>query len=216
MAPPAAPRHWSEAVNWIWVPHYDDIERVGGIVLFRKTFHLVDIPSSCIVNVSADSRYRLFVNGTSVSFGPAKSHLGEWNYESIDIASFLKAGQNIICARVLRYSPRHSGNLSLIRATIPGFILHTSDLVSVHAKGYPPCALCLEYMLMFRRIRLKTYLRILLGVVVTMIPSLFAQQMLGTGVWDHHCFLLTRRLTGARRRGIGPPLTLTTPHGRTQ
>lgn len=92
---------------------------------------LESIPKQCIVNVSADSRYRLFVNGRSASFGPAKSHLGEWNYETIDIASLLKKGGNVIAARVLRYSTMHSGNMSLVRAVIPGFILHSEDLVSV-------------------------------------------------------------------------------------
>lgn len=89
------------------------------------------IPKHCIVNVSADSRYRLFVNGRSASFGPAKSHLGEWNYETVDIAPFLRNGENLIAARVLRHSTMHSENMSLVRAVIPGFILQSEDLVSV-------------------------------------------------------------------------------------
>ncbi|KAJ5553454.1 hypothetical protein N7494_002832 [Penicillium frequentans] len=121
-------RHWSELVPWIWTPNWDDMKNVAGIVQFRKTFDLSSIPSECIIHISADTRYRLYVNGQSVCFGPAKSHLGEWNYETIDIAPFCLPGKNVIAARVLRYSPRHSGNMSFIRGIIPGLILHSDNL----------------------------------------------------------------------------------------
>lgn len=62
----------------------------GKFVLFRKVFHIQNTDSSeCIVRVSADTRYRLFVNGNSVSFGPYKSYPSRWYYETVDIAAQL-------------------------------------------------------------------------------------------------------------------------------
>lgn len=125
--------HWSEDVDWIWVPRWNEMKEAARIVQFRQTFTLGQAPDHCLINVSADTRYRLYVNGKSVCFGPAKSHLGEWNYESIDIAPFCTAGRNVIAVRVLRYSPLYAGNMSLTRGIIPGFILHCEDVVSYNS-----------------------------------------------------------------------------------
>ena len=50
--------------------------------------------------MSADNRYKLFVNEKLVSLGPARGDLTHWNFETVDIAPYLQAGQNIIAARV--------------------------------------------------------------------------------------------------------------------
>jgi hypothetical protein len=64
-----------------------------------------------------------------VCFGPAKSYLGAWNYETVDIASFCQVGRNAIAVRVLRYSSQFAGNMSLPRAIHPGLIVHSATLV---------------------------------------------------------------------------------------
>ena len=107
--------------NWIWTAQYDDTDEPGRFVLFRRCFNLDVIPSQCEVQVSADTRYRLFVNGHRASFGPCKSYPTRWYYESVDIGPFLVKGQNVIAAKVLRFSPRHIGSSSMIRAITPGF-----------------------------------------------------------------------------------------------
>jgi len=56
-----------------------------------------------VIHVSADNRYRLFVNGTAVCFGPARSDLNHWNYETLDIAPFLKPGKNLMAAVVWNF-----------------------------------------------------------------------------------------------------------------
>ncbi|HET6994405.1 MAG TPA: alpha-L-rhamnosidase N-terminal domain-containing protein, partial [Chitinophagaceae bacterium] len=74
-----------------------------GVYHFRKTFVLDQQPSSFIVHVSADNRYKLYVNGEMVSFGPARSDVYNWNYETVDIASYLKAGKNVLAAVVWNF-----------------------------------------------------------------------------------------------------------------
>ena len=71
-----------------------------GVYKFRKSFDLAVKPSSFIIHVSADNRYKLFVNGKEVSQGPARGDLYFWNFETVDIAPHLINGNNIVAALV--------------------------------------------------------------------------------------------------------------------
>lgn len=71
-----------------------------GVYLFRKTLELDKKPGSYVVHLSADNRYKLFVNETLVSSGPARSDLFYWNYETVDLAKWLKPGKNTVAAIV--------------------------------------------------------------------------------------------------------------------
>jgi alpha-L-rhamnosidase len=53
-----------------------------------------------VVHVSADNRYRLYVNGVQVSSGPQRSDVAHWRYETVDLAPNLRAGRNVIAALV--------------------------------------------------------------------------------------------------------------------
>ncbi|GAB3960726.1 hypothetical protein GCM10028805_58580 [Spirosoma harenae] len=83
-----------------WIVHPTAPVRQYGIFHFRKAIDLGQKPARFIVHVSADNRYRLFVNGKSVALGPARSDLQNWNYETIDLAPFLQAGRNVLAAQV--------------------------------------------------------------------------------------------------------------------
>lgn len=84
--------------QWIAVPNASNDGY--GVYLFRKTIDLATKPSNFKIHVSGDNRYKLFVNSTLVSMGPARGDIAHWNYETVDIASYLKAGKNIIAAQV--------------------------------------------------------------------------------------------------------------------
>ena len=84
--------------DWIAMPGEDG--RDYGVYYFRKSIELGIRPSSFIVHVSADNRYKLFVNGVLVSLGPARSDPYHWRYETVDLAPNLVAGKNIITAIV--------------------------------------------------------------------------------------------------------------------
>jgi hypothetical protein len=114
---------WDMHTSWIWHPDYDDTQNPGSIVLFRREFHLTEVPQSLTITVTADTRYRLFVNGQSVSVGPCKGTPSHWYYETVDASGLLRPGPNVIASSVLRYSPMHRGNTPVTRSRIPGFIL---------------------------------------------------------------------------------------------
>jgi alpha-L-rhamnosidase len=71
-----------------------------GVYLFRKELNLPQKPKKFIVYISADNRYKLFVNQQFVSAGPARGDIAHYNYETLDLSAFLKAGKNVISAQV--------------------------------------------------------------------------------------------------------------------
>ncbi len=97
----------SRWLNGFWNARWISSPDISGIDFsvshFRKTLDLQALPASFIVHVSADNRYRLFVNGKSVGTGPARSDLANWNFESYDLGPFLQKGKNIIAATVWNF-----------------------------------------------------------------------------------------------------------------
>lgn len=96
IAPDILNKQWQ--ARWITVPGTEAHDY--GVYRFRKTISLSSVPGSFIVHVSADNRYKLFVNEKLVSHGPARGEIYHWNYETVDLAPFLTSGENIISAIV--------------------------------------------------------------------------------------------------------------------
>ena len=86
------------AAPWIFPPGIGGNE--FGVFHFRRVFQLDVKPSSFVVHVSADNRYRLFVNGEQVSSGPQRSDIMHWRYETVDVSPHLRAGRNVLAALV--------------------------------------------------------------------------------------------------------------------
>jgi hypothetical protein len=76
-----------------------------GVYLFRKSINLNTKPKAFVIHISADNRYTLFVNGAYAGIGPQRSDLGHWRYETLDISSYLKAGNNTIAVQVWNQGP---------------------------------------------------------------------------------------------------------------
>ena len=96
-APTEDPRMTWQA-DWIADPSASGSE--AGVFHFRRDFDLAAKPTRFPVRVSADNRYRLFVNGVQVSEGPARGDLLHWRYETVDLAPQLRAGRNVLTAIV--------------------------------------------------------------------------------------------------------------------
>lgn len=85
------------------------------ILYFRKQFLYTDRMARCVLRISADSRYRLYINGELVLFGPCKGSEYRWYYETLDITEELQEGINQIAVKVLHY-PITGENLSVSRS----------------------------------------------------------------------------------------------------
>jgi len=87
-----------------WISLSDEPANEYGVYHFRKTFELTTSPESFVVHVTADNRYKLYVNGMEVSAGPARGDIYNWNFETVDIARFLQKGKNVVAAVVWNYA----------------------------------------------------------------------------------------------------------------
>ena len=88
--------------KWITCPGISGKEY--GVYLFRKKFQLKPVTKEFIIHISADNRYKLFVNGKYICNGPSRGEFLKWKYETVDIFPFLKEGENIISAVVWNFA----------------------------------------------------------------------------------------------------------------
>ncbi|MFQ3549612.1 MAG: family 78 glycoside hydrolase catalytic domain [Armatimonadota bacterium] len=88
--------------RWIWVPDIPATEP-NTYAYFRKTFTLDEVPEEAIIDISADSKYVLVVNGIYICRGvPMCDPLYQY-YDSADIADCLNVGKNVISVLVHHY-----------------------------------------------------------------------------------------------------------------
>ncbi|MBA7568042.1 hypothetical protein ES708_09761 [subsurface metagenome] len=87
--------------GWIACPGVS--RRDYGVFHFRKTLSLMARPERFIVHASADNRYKLYVNGVLAGEGPSRGDLRHWRFESYDLASLLREGENVIAAVVWNF-----------------------------------------------------------------------------------------------------------------
>ncbi|MEK0313224.1 alpha-L-rhamnosidase-related protein [Cohnella sp. 56] len=94
-------RAWQ--AKWIWLGDCPEADK-HDIVYFRKTF-CVPAHTTCrlIVDVSADSRYRLYLNGASVAAGPCKGDSSTYYYETIDLSALLRPGENVLACKAVHF-----------------------------------------------------------------------------------------------------------------
>ncbi|WP_364142615.1 alpha-L-rhamnosidase N-terminal domain-containing protein [Paenibacillus sp. LPE1-1-1.1] len=128
-------RKWN--ASWIWHQGYPWTSETGAheMVCFRREFDVADPDHArLIVDVTADSRYRLFLNGESVSVGPCKGDRSTHYYETVDLSDRLIAGTNVLAVQVLHYAPSGphllgvSGPISVHRA-VSGAMLLEGELI---------------------------------------------------------------------------------------
>ena len=91
--------HWQ--AQWIMPPEASSYDY--GVYHFRKEINLQEVPASFIVHVSADNRYKLFINGEYIGNGPARGDNMNWRFETYDLTPVLKPGKNVIAATVWNF-----------------------------------------------------------------------------------------------------------------
>lgn len=101
---PGAESHFLRQWDAHWITHPDISREEFGVYLFQKEFELEQVPDSFVIHVSADNRYKLYVNGNYVCNGPARGDTFKWRFETVDVASHLKEGSNLICAKVWNFA----------------------------------------------------------------------------------------------------------------
>lgn len=114
-----AQAHRDYRAQWIWaeVKTPDPFQ----FVKFRKSFTLDAAPKSATVYITADTFYRLWVNGRLAMYGPARSSAGKATVDPVSVERFLKRGENTIIVDAL-YCKATDGHLFDALAQAPGFL----------------------------------------------------------------------------------------------
>jgi hypothetical protein len=118
----AKPTPWQ--AHWIWLG--------GGqpavAAMFRKEVVLADAPQTVKAWMTADIKYRLYINGSLVARGPVdqgRDYFGgnthRWFYDYRDLTPFFTKGTNVITAEVFRDWPI---NFTVSRGS-PGFLFES-------------------------------------------------------------------------------------------
>jgi hypothetical protein len=112
-----------------WITHPTESTLDDRKFLFRRTFNLETKPDKFIIHLSADNRYRLYVNGTYILSGPSIGDINHYRYETLDIVKHLFKGKNSIAAEVVNFGEyRKAASMTFQTA----FILQGEDSNTVN------------------------------------------------------------------------------------
>lgn len=90
--------------NFIWTKEWSSGDKEKpAVVYFRKKFVSHGIPQKREIAISANCRYKLYINGQFVQEGPQKGCNESAYKDPADIGAYLRDGDNVIAAEVLYY-----------------------------------------------------------------------------------------------------------------
>ncbi len=121
----------------VWITHPAISQTDYNVVLFRRSFRLESVPGKFPVYVTADNHYRLYVNGTYVTFGPQESDIRHWRYETVDLAPWLKQGDNLVAAEVVNWGvDRAFGIISARTAFLMQGVTAAEQVINTNAQDW--------------------------------------------------------------------------------
>ncbi len=97
-----------QAATAVFHPDFSAAQAVGQFGFYAPLV-LTDRPTEARICVTARSLYRLFINGTPVLYGPARTAHGYARVDERDIAPYLSAGLNHIAFEVVAYGRDYPG-----------------------------------------------------------------------------------------------------------
>ena len=120
--------HPLSRARWIWPG--GELYLQNCHAQFRFDFHLEKIPGQAPLYLTADQSYRLYINGSYVCRGPARGYQESWPFDELEIAPFLRKGQNWFSVEA--YNPG-IGTFQYIHQSAAGFLCAAEwDGLSIH------------------------------------------------------------------------------------
>jgi hypothetical protein len=98
-APPSGPANRAYQAQWIWCKV--ESPQPFQFVRFRKTVELASRPTAATAYITADTFYRLWINGQLVMHGPSRSSRGKATVDPVAIGPYLKQGKNTLVIEAL-------------------------------------------------------------------------------------------------------------------
>src|SRR5688572_21727876 len=91
------------AISDGWITHPDAARSAPIVLHFRRSLDLAAVPASLPITITADNRFVLHVNGERVASGPSVGTPARWRYATLDLATHLRPGRNVIAAVVWNF-----------------------------------------------------------------------------------------------------------------
>lgn len=101
-----AEQQQADIVPAAWIAAQGVDNNSAAVLYFRRSVILQRRPAEFPVRISADNRYRLWVNGQVAGAGPERSDTDNWRYDQLDLAPYLKAGENTLAVQVWNWGER--------------------------------------------------------------------------------------------------------------
>jgi len=116
--------------QWIDAGPGISTESFGRVFFLRKTFVTQAPESFRRVYVSADSKYKLWLNGVPAARGPARFDPNHQMYDTLDLSSLVTPGTNVLAAEVIYWGPgepSRGGPIFQVSAR-PAFVLQSTEV----------------------------------------------------------------------------------------
>lgn len=121
--------------DWIWHPEWSERpqDSAGAFVHFRKQIRLDSLPSQAVhIQLSADTKYKLYINAQFVCSGPVRGDEHLWFYDEVNIQPYLRQGFNYFAIRVLRLYHATQFATSFPRLPSPGLFVRFPKALHQH------------------------------------------------------------------------------------
>ena len=126
------PKAGAWQAQWIDAGPGIPADSYGRVFYARKVFTARDPGSFRRVYVSADSKYKLWINGTPAARGPARFDPVHQLYDTLDLSDLVKPGTNVIAAEVIYWGqgePSRGGPIFQVSAR-PAFVFESPEVKS--------------------------------------------------------------------------------------
>jgi alpha-L-rhamnosidase len=126
------PKAGAWTAQWIDAGEGIPVNDFGRVFYVRKSFDTRNPAAFSRVYVSADSRYKLWVNGVLAARGPARFDPLHQQYDTLDLSSLIREGGNVIAAEIMYWGegePSRGGPIFQMSAR-PAFVFETDELKS--------------------------------------------------------------------------------------
>ncbi len=102
----------------VWITCKEAEGSANQLYYFKKDFDL-SVVKNAKVDISAQARYKLYINDSLVGFGPCKGTREKTFFDTIDVTNYLKVGKNSIYVEVLQLvSTDMEGKMSPIEGVL--------------------------------------------------------------------------------------------------
>lgn len=122
-----------ESASWIGIPKEEYVNKKiaksecnGRFAYYRHSFYMEET-GTCTLHISANSRYRMWINEEPVLSGPCRGDKWYTYYDTVEISSYLQTGENVIAVQVLLFDENQVVDGADERAALYSVVSHFPD-----------------------------------------------------------------------------------------